>query len=131
MPHAGRMRLIERIVSVGADTIHCVAADHRDPDYPLRLDGVLYGASLVEIGAQAAAAHVSLHGVEGAHTGLVLAISNAEILQDRVAGGGPLEVRAWRIQARDDAASYRFEVRDGSAILVAADVLLSLQRRTI
>jgi predicted hotdog family 3-hydroxylacyl-ACP dehydratase len=84
----------------------------------------------VELGAQAAAAHTSLFGVGGAHTGLVLAFGNVVVFRERVAGEGPLTVRAERRQSLEDAARYRFEVMDRTGTVVAGDVLLSLQRRT-
>lgn len=130
MPHSGPMRLIEEIVSADGREILCIARDHRAQSYPLRLDGELHACVLVELGAQAAAAHTSLSGIGGAHTGLVLAFSNVEVFRDRVAGDQPLTVRAGRRQSLEDAATYRFEVIDRAGTVVAGDVLLSLQRRT-
>jgi predicted hotdog family 3-hydroxylacyl-ACP dehydratase len=129
MPHAGPMQLLDRIVSADAGEILCIVRNHRGASYPLRLDGVLHACALVELGAQAAAAHMSLFGIGGAHTGLVLALSNVEVLVDRVADDAPLTVRAEQRQAFDDAARYHFAVMDRAATLVAGDVLLSLQRR--
>lgn len=129
MPHRGRMRLIAEIAAADADGIECRAAEHGAPDYPLRVDGVLHAAALVELGAQAAAAHTSLHGGMGAHAGLVLALSRVAVARDRVEGGGCLTVSARRLHAMEDAAAYSFEVTDGTAPLVTGEVLLSLQRR--
>ena len=129
MPHAGPMRLIEKIVSADDREILCIARDHHVSSYPLRLDGELHACTLVELGAQAAAAHASLFGVDAAHTGLVLALSNVEVFRDRAAGDGPLTIRGERRQSLDDAASYHFEVMDGAGAVVAGDVLLSMQRR--
>lgn len=130
MPHAGPMRLIEKIVSADAGEIMCIARDHSVASYPLRLDGVLHACALVELGAQAAAAHTSLFGIGGAHTGLVLALSNVEIFVDQVADDAPLRIRAEQRQALDEAARYHFQVMNGAGTVVAGDVLLSLQRRT-
>ena len=130
MPHAGSMRLIERIVSADAIEILCIARDHRSQAYPLRLDGTLHGCTLVELGAQAAAAHTSLSGTSGAHTGLVLAFSNVEVFRDRITDDAPLTIRAAQRQSLEDAAQYRFEVMDRDGTVVAGDILLSLQRRT-
>ena len=129
MPHSGPMRLIDKIVSADASRIICIARDHNMASYPLRLDGVLHICTLVELGAQAAAAHTSLFGTGGAHTGLVLALSNVEVLVDRVVDSTPLTVRAERRQALDDAAKYHFEVMGESGMMISGDVLLSLQRR--
>jgi predicted hotdog family 3-hydroxylacyl-ACP dehydratase len=129
MPHAGPMRLIDKIVFADAGEILCIARDHNVASYPLRLDGVLHACALVELGAQAAAAHTSLFGSGGAHTGLVLALSNVEVSVDWVADDAPLTVRAEQRQALDDAARYHFKVMDGAGAVVTGDVLLSLQRR--
>lgn len=123
------MRLIDQIVSADPGEILCVARDHSVPSYPLRLDGVLHACVLVELGAQAAAAHTSLFGIGGAHTGLILALSNVEVFVDQVADDVPLRIRAEQRQTLDDAARYHFEVMDGAGTVVAGDVLLSLQRR--
>ena len=53
MPHKGNMRLIDRVVSVSERQIHCIATPHNDATYPLRIDGTLFSACLVELGAQA------------------------------------------------------------------------------
>ncbi|MEL7088565.1 MAG: phosphotransferase, partial [Planctomycetota bacterium] len=73
MPHKGPMQLIGAITHMDDNTIHAEPTDHTAPDFPLRIDGKLYTSALVELGAQAAAAHASIHGVGGAHAGLVLA----------------------------------------------------------
>lgn len=130
MPHTGAMRLIEHVVSADANEILCIAHDDRAATYPLRLDGELHPCTLVELGAQAAAAHTSLFGVSEAHTGLILALSNVVILRDRIAGDAPLTVRAELRQSHEDAARYRFEVIDAAGMVVTGDVLLSMQRRT-
>jgi predicted hotdog family 3-hydroxylacyl-ACP dehydratase len=128
MPHAGPMRLIEEIVSASAEEIRCIARDHSADSYPLRLDKVLHCCTLVELGAQAAAAHTSLYGACGAHMGLVLAFRNVEVFRDRIEGDGPLTIWAEQRQSLEDAAQYRFEVMDRDGAVVAGDILLSLQR---
>lgn len=129
MPHAGAMRLIAEILAADPDRVHCRATDHGAPTYPLRIDGVLHAAALVEIGAQAAAVHASLHAIGGAHSGLVLALGNVALARDIVGATGRLEARAERIAAHGDAASYRFSVEDRDGPIVTGDLLLSMRRR--
>ncbi len=131
MPHSGPMRLIDDVVSADEDGILCIATDHQAASYPLRIDGILHGCVLMELGAQAAAAHASLFGMSGAHTGLVLSFGNVEIRRDRVETKRQLTVRAWQLQSLDNASSYGFEVFDGADLVVAAEVLLSMQRRSV
>lgn len=128
MPHSGRMQLIGEILSADEREIRCLARDHRDPSYPLRLGGRLYACALVELGAQAAAAHTSLFGVAAAHTGLVLSLTGVVIGSDIVRSDAPLMIRAELLESLDARALYRFEISGGNDRLVAGDVLLGMQR---
>ena len=127
MPHRGAMRLITGIDRADETVIACHADGHMALDYPLRLGGVLYTASLLELGAQAAAAHASLHGLGQAHMGLVLSISDVEFNGDRVENPAPLNVTGTRVEMLALAASYRFEVRQEDTLLVSGNVLLSME----
>lgn len=129
MPHAGRMRLIGEILAADDARIEALATDHSSISYPLRIGGVLYPAVLIELGAQAAAAHSSIHGVRAAHVGLVVAVSHVEIARDEVTGNSPLQVRADMLQMVGDAARYWFQVADGAGPLVRGEVLLQMQKR--
>lgn len=129
MPHAGPMRLVAAIDSADAAGIRCRATDHATPDYPLRLDGILHAAALVELGAQAAAAHASVFGMGAAHTGLVLAIGDLALHRDRVDGPAPLQMTAEPLDRIDSAASYRFAVIQAGAAIVTGEILLSMVRR--
>ena len=129
MPHAGAMRLIEAIEAADGTRIHARATDHAAPDYPLRLGGVLYAAALVELGAQAAAAHASLFGMGAAHAGLVLAIGDLALHRDRVDDPTPLGITAERLDQLDSAAAYRFAVIQAAAPVIGGEILLSIVRR--
>ncbi len=128
MPHAGAMRLIAAIESADATRIECRASDHAAPDYPLRLNGVLYAAALVELGAQAAAAHASVFGMGAAHAGLVLAIGDLALHRDRSSDPRPLCMTAERLDRIDSAAAYRFGVSQAGAPIVNGELLLSMVR---
>jgi predicted hotdog family 3-hydroxylacyl-ACP dehydratase len=128
MPHGGAMRLIAAIDSADAAGICCRATGHAAPDHPLRLDGVLHAAALVELGAQAAAAHASLFGMDAAHTGLVLAIGDLALHRDRIDDPEPLRMSAERLHQLDSAASYRFTVAQGDVPVVTGEILLSMLR---
>jgi predicted hotdog family 3-hydroxylacyl-ACP dehydratase len=128
MPHAGAMRLIAAIEHADATGIRALATDHSAAGHPLRLDGVLHAAALVELGAQAAAAHASLFGMDAAHTGLVLAIGDLALHRDRVEDAEPLRMTAERVHQLDTAAAYRFSVTQGAAMLVTGEILLSMAR---
>ena len=127
MPHRGAMRLITGIDLADETVISCRADGHAAPDYPLRLGGVLYTAALIELGAQAAAAHASLFGLGQAHMGLVLTVSDVDFLGDRVEDPTPLKVTGTRVEMLALAASYRFEVGQGDVTLASGSVLLSME----
>lgn len=128
MPHAGAMRLIGAIESADETRLLCSAKDHSAEDYPLRLDGMLYAATLVELGAQAAAAHASVFGVGAAHTGLVLSVGNVTVHCDLVEGAAPLRASAERLGGLDAVAEYRFAVTQDGADIVSGELLLSMRK---
>ncbi|MFV0475480.1 MAG: hypothetical protein ACK5MQ_14920 [Pikeienuella sp.] len=126
MPQKGPMLLIERVVEIDADRIRCVARDHGGADYPLRVDGDLEPASLVELGAQAAAAHASAHGMGQRHAGLLLALHEVEILGD--AGEGPLDIQAECMFFEEGAARYRFTVGSSRAPVLRGEATMKMRR---
>lgn len=128
MPHKDAMLLIDRVRDLGPDHIDCLASDHRALDYPLRIAGRLEAVSLIELGAQAAAAHASVHGIGGAHTGLLLALRQVDVLEQAVdALEAPLIVRAERISGDDGGAQYRFSIRAGEVEVIRGQAFLSMQ----
>ena len=132
MPHRGAMQLIETIRHADESSITCLAKTHSAPDYPLRVEGVLHSSALVELGAQAAAAHASLFGIGAAHAGLLLTLSNVEIgytQPDQVAE--PLQVWAERLHGDAGSARYRFRVMHGEAeMMLSGDAVLSMRAST-
>ena len=60
LPHAGRMRLIDRIVSYDEQRIVCESDSHRAPDHPLADGGALSIICGLEYGAQVMAIHGGL-----------------------------------------------------------------------
>jgi predicted hotdog family 3-hydroxylacyl-ACP dehydratase len=126
MPHSGPMRLIDRIEAADEDALTCLAKPHAAQHYPLRLDGLLFTTTLVELGAQAAAAHASLFGMGAAHTGLILSISNARFGPELVEAPDPFRIVAKRVRLMDNAASYVFEITQNNEHLVEGEVLLSM-----
>lgn len=128
MPQKGKMLLIQDVLRVDENAIACRASDHRGSDYPLRLNGRLFSASLVELGAQAAAAHASLFGVGGHHAGLLLSLRDVTISEDDVDRlDGALDANAERIHFDEGGARYRFDVSSGSHEILRGEALLMMQ----
>ena len=132
MPHRGEMLLIETVLEADEDSIRCQAKPHQTPHYPLRVDDKLPATALVELGAQAAAAHASLHGVGAAHVGLLLTLSGVEIgtISPDAAPDG-LHIYAWREHGDKRSARYRFEVQTMYAeTLLSGNAVLSMAATT-
>jgi predicted hotdog family 3-hydroxylacyl-ACP dehydratase len=128
MPHKGAMRLIESISSVSEQDIHCIATLHVDATYPLRIDGTLFSTSLVELGAQAAAAHASLFGVSGNHTGLLIGLQNIEVHKPTVTEcHHPMDVTAQQLHFDTNGSLYSFKVISGDEVLVTGRAALKMQ----
>ncbi|GMG84998.1 hypothetical protein LNKW23_42140 [Paralimibaculum aggregatum] len=130
MPHRGPMLLIARVLEADPERILAEATDHRAPDHPLRRRGRLMTAALAEIGAQAAAAHASLHGIGGAHIGMLLALRDLAIgVPEADAIAAPLRAEARRIAVDGIGARYRFtlEPPGGGPAVLAGEALLSIR----
>jgi predicted hotdog family 3-hydroxylacyl-ACP dehydratase len=128
MPQKGVMCLIEEVLSADETSIKCRAKDHRNAGYPLRIAGQLMTASLVELGAQAAAAHASLYCIGAHHAGMLLALHNVEIREPE--GGladAPLESSAERVHFNETGARYRFAVHYHSSEVLSGDAVLMMQ----
>ncbi|MEM7526920.1 MAG: phosphotransferase [Pseudomonadota bacterium] len=128
MPHKGPMRLIDRIVAADETTIQCIAKDHQGADYPLRLSGALMTVSLVELGAQAAAAHVSLVAIDGHHTGLLLSLAAVEVLGETVHEDPErLQVEATRLAFGEQGAKYRFIVSAAERSILQGEAMMRME----
>lgn len=128
MPQKGPMLLLDSIIVIGETSISCRVRDHRSPSYPLRIEGRLMGGSLVELGAQAAAAHASMHGMGGSHAGLLLALHDVTItLADADKAVGLFTCTAERLYFDDGFARYGFVIRDEIEDRVYGEATLKMQ----
>ncbi|HEX6720425.1 MAG TPA: hydroxymyristoyl-ACP dehydratase [Burkholderiaceae bacterium] len=127
VPHQGAMCLLDAMESCSADEIVCRIANHADAHNPLRLDGVLPGASALEYASQAMALHGRL-AAQGRppSAGFLASARDLRLHVARLDGAsGPLRVRAQRLAGDSGQAMYRFELRD------AHDRLLVEGRTTV
>ena len=122
------MLLLEDIVSAEEDVIHCRARPHGDPDYPLRIDGILPTLSLVELGAQAAAAHASLFGIGGHHTGLLLALHAVEVGEEATTDTVvQFDAFATRLHFDEGGARYAFEIKADEHLVLKGQAMLRME----
>jgi predicted hotdog family 3-hydroxylacyl-ACP dehydratase len=122
LPHAGRMCLLDRLVSWTPEAIHCMAADHRDPDHPLRTASGLLAPCAIEYAAQAMALHGALcAGADASPArGLLASVRGVRFAGARLdAVPGPLQIRAERLAADARQFQYRFVVADAAGAVFA------------
>jgi predicted hotdog family 3-hydroxylacyl-ACP dehydratase len=126
VPHAGAMRLLDRVLSHDADSIACAATSHRDPANPLRRDGTLPAVCGVEYALQAMAAHGALTGDGAAQPPGYLASLRRVALEaerlDDVAGDLLVEARALSRAARGFV--YDFTVSVGGRVLLSGQAAI-------
>ena len=134
LPHAGRMRLIDRVISYDDQRIVCESDSHCAADHPLAHDGVLSIVCGLEYGAQAMAIHGSLlavnapNPVEGARHGYLISASDLRWSVERLDRcAAPLVIEATCEFRSDNQVAYRFELRAGDQSLLTgrASVLLA------
>jgi predicted hotdog family 3-hydroxylacyl-ACP dehydratase len=113
LPHAGRMRLIDRVVEYDAVRIVCEANSHRATDHPLAIDGVLSAVCGLEYGAQAMAIHGALvSGGERPRVGFLVAARELAWSASRLdTVEAPMTIEAQREFGSDNQVSYAFSLR--------------------
>lgn len=131
-PHAGAMRLIDRVVSHDETRIVCESASHRAVDHPLRRDGGLPIICALEYGAQAMAIHGALLARVDAKPRVGYLVAAHELqwsgsTLDRCAT--PLTIEATRLFGSDNQVAYAFSVSaDGDTVMRGrASVVLSAE----
>ncbi len=125
MPHRPPMLLLDSVLESDAAGVRVRARPHAAADYPLRVGGVLYPIALVEIGAQAAAAHASLTAVRQMHLGVIVGLTSVTVEPGPVPDV-PLYASAWLDGETTGAARYRFAVTGFERQIVAGAALLML-----
>lgn len=114
IPHSGRMCLISALVDWDEEKIHCRSATHRCLDNPLRHRGRLHSVHTIEYGAQAAAIHAGLIGLErGAppRPAVLAGASRIALHATRLDDlRGPLEIEAHPMLLLGENAIYEFSV---------------------
>lgn len=136
LPHAGRMRLIERVLRWDAQSIECAVHDPCDPAHPLRLDDELPAVIGLEYGAQAMAVHGALVAGRDAkpRVGLLVAAHEVNWIVPRLDAeefaARELTVRASRLLGSANQVVYEFVLAAGERSLVSgrASVILSVEQ---
>ena len=120
IPHRGAMCLLDAVIDWDESRIHMRARSHRDPENPLRADGMLHALNLCEYGAQAMAVHGGLIAQRtGAVVapGLLVSLREVKLYAVRIDDlPGDLDVRAQRLLAGVEAMQYAFRVEHAGVL---------------
>jgi len=134
LPHGGRMRLIDRVVSYDELSIVCESESHRATEHPLAEAGVLSIISGLEYGAQAMAIHGGLLAACGerrsacARHGYLVAASELRWSVERLdLCAAPLVIEAVSEFRSDDKVAYRFELRAAGVSLLTGHASVVLE----
>ncbi len=125
LPHAGRMRLIDRVVSYDEQRIVCESDSHRAAHHPLAENGVLAIVCGLEYGAQAMAIHGALLATHAglphdrARHGYLVTVSDLRWTVERLDQcTAPLAIEAVSEFRSGSQVAYRFELRaEGNIVL--------------
>jgi predicted hotdog family 3-hydroxylacyl-ACP dehydratase len=134
IPHAGRMCLLERVVTWDDDSVLIATGTHRAHDHPLRREGRLDPVHLCEYGAQAMAVHGGLLAQRAggrARPGFLVSlrdVSLAAVVLDEC--GSDLEVRARRIHGDASGWQYEFSVEHEGRRLASGRATVALRAAT-
>lgn len=133
IPHAGRMCLLDGVVSWDEQAVECVSGTHLDPDNPLRRNGKLSIVHSLEYGAQAMAVHGGLLARASGNRmspGYLVAIRDARFgslpwLDDIHTS---LRVQARRLGGGEGDLLYQFEVAGNAKMIVTARATVMKRR---
>lgn len=119
VPHQGTMCLLDRTLSWDGAGILCETDRHRDPDNPLRRDGLLPAICGVEFALQAMALHGALGAGAAQPVGFVSSLRDVALEATRLDHlPGALRIEATALVAESGGFIYRFAISHaGTALL--------------
>ena len=113
IPHRDAMALLDSVVEFDDTTIRATAVSHRDPQNPLRNDGVLRAVNLCEYGAQAMAIHGGLLAQRNgsvAAPGFLVSLRAIELYVTRI-DDLPHALHVHAMQLHGDGTGWQYEFR--------------------
>jgi predicted hotdog family 3-hydroxylacyl-ACP dehydratase len=121
IPHCGAMCLLDSVLVWSDDAITCTASSHRDPNNPMRRNGLLHMACGIEYASQAIAAHGTLAGSAGVgvRRGYLASVRDLVLHSDRLdLIEDALLVQARRVLNMDLKSLYDFTIiANGKAVI--------------
>lgn len=127
IPHRGAMCLLHEVLQMDDESITCRAVSHRDPDHPLREEGMLPALSGIEYAAQAMAVHGALRESRGARPGMLASVRDVVLNVERLDDiADDLVITARRLLDDSSRLMYEFDVCAGARELVRGRAVVVL-----
>jgi predicted hotdog family 3-hydroxylacyl-ACP dehydratase len=127
IPHRGAMCLLHEVLQMDDESITCRAISHRNPDHPLREEGILPALSGIEYAAQAMAVHGALREARGPRSGVLAAVRDVVLNVERLDDiPDDLVLTARRLLDDRTRLLYEFEVRAGARELLRGRAVVVL-----
>lgn len=128
IPHRGAMCLLHEVLHMDDESITCRAISHRNPDHPLREEGILPALSGIEYAAQAMAVHGALREARGSRPGVLAAVRDVVLNVERLDDiSDDLVLTARRLLDDRTRLLYEFEVRAGARELLRGRAVVVLR----
>ena len=128
IPQSDLMCLLDEVMQWNDRSIVCVTNTHRDPDNPLRRDGLLSALHAFEYGAQAAAVHGGLRARSAGTTaapGYLAALRDGRLQVTRLDHIHlPLRVCATRLFGDRANTVYEFLISASMAVIAEGRVII-------
>jgi len=135
LPHAGSMRLLDRVASWDESSIRCHTKTHHDSENPLRRGACLDAVAGIEYAAQAMGVHAGLLnggmppdgsiGYVGGLRDVVFGIDRLDDCPDE------LTIDATRLFMGDDSFLYRFAISSGGREVISGRASIFLKRTPV
>ncbi len=131
IPHAGRMCLLDEVLSWDRQRIHCRSYSHRLADNPLSDENGLAGIHAVEYAAQSMAVHGALLAQDAAPAaGFIAALKDVRVHVDDLRQlEHALEVHSEALLIQSEAMIYRFTVSAGKRSVAQGRITVMNQRQ--
>lgn len=127
VPHDGAMCLLDHALSWDETNIVCETERHRDPQNPLRRDGILPAICGLEFALQAMALHGALTAGAAQKLGFVSSLRDVALEAERLDHlPGPLRVEATALFAEPGGFIYRFALSHGGTPLLHGQAAIIL-----
>lgn len=135
LPHAGSMRLLDRVASWDESSIRCHTETHHDPANPLRRGARLDAVAGLEYAAQAMGVHVGLLNGRLASNGSIGYVGGLRDVRfgiDRLDDcSAELTIDATRLFSDDRSFLYRFAISSGDREVMSGRASIFLKQAPV